>query len=108
MEETGSESPYAKHISTHAVFACHGLWGEPAQLANLRNALQEQARIAGVDMVIHLCGSYKRSQTWDGIDICGDRAVKEIKDRLKEIEQSGRRVTKFSILGYVSQSIKAA
>ncbi|CAG8577021.1 7167_t:CDS:2 [Ambispora leptoticha] len=76
--------------STHLVVCVHGLWGNPGHLQYL------------VDQLIKKHGNSINisSYTFDGIDICGDRLVEEIKEKIKSLKEDGIKITKFSIIGY--------
>ncbi|KAF7982576.1 hypothetical protein HWV62_27577 [Athelia sp. TMB] len=82
-----------------------GMWGNSSHLAEAANALQHQfpAPAAGSEdpeVEVYLCQSNHEQGTYDGVDWGGERAVDEIDEKVKAIEESGRHVTRFSITGY--------
>lgn len=71
----------------------------------LRDSLQVEARKQDVSVDIYCCQSYEGTKTYDGVDVCADRAVREIKQHVAELEQDGHQVEKFSILGLVHHTM---
>jgi len=87
--------------ATHVVFLLHGLWGNPTHMHTLRDALKARAHTLNCNLLVWCCESYQRSKTFDGVDICADRVIHEITDKITEARKSGSSVQKFSILGQV-------
>lgn len=87
--------------TTHVVFLLHGLWGNPTHMYTLRDALNARADALDCNLLVVCCKSYQRSKSFDGVDICADRVIHEITDRITETRKSGSFVQKFSILGQV-------
>lgn len=87
--------------SIHAVFLLHGLWGWPEHMHALRDALHNQAEKQDASVDIYCCRSYEGTKTYDGVDVCADRVVAEIRQHIIEIQQSSHNVEKLSILGSV-------
>lgn len=85
----------------HVVFLLHGLWGRASDLSCLKDTLDKEAasRATGIGVDVVICKSYERSKTYDGVDVCADRAVDEIRKYVAS-KPTGS-VVKFSILGYV-------
>jgi hypothetical protein len=65
----------------------------------LRDALIARAREMHRNVRVWCCGSYQRSKTFDGIDVCADRVIHEIIEKIEETRRSGVCVQKFSIIG---------
>lgn len=90
-------------LATHVVFLLHGLWGFDYHMHSLRDALlaEQDSRSASqeVQIVVHCCKSYQDWMTYDGVDVCADRAVEEIRERTSQLRSEGHRVSRFSILG---------
>jgi hypothetical protein len=101
-----SSSPFSPMFSdsssTHVVFLLHGLWGNPTQMYTLREALNSRAKELHRNVRVWCCESYQRSKTFDGVDVCADRAIHEITEKIEETRKSGSFVQKFSILGQAS------
>ena len=94
MSTTSKEPSQADHLCV----LMHGLWGNPDHLKYLVDTLQEHH---GKDKIMTLvCKSNAGNFTYDGIDVGAERAAKEIKEFLKEMDDQGRNITKFSIVGY--------
>lgn len=56
----------------HIVVLQHGLWGKPAHLERLQEAIQAAH---GSRFVVVNCDASPTTKTYDGIDVCGDRLV---------------------------------
>ena len=92
-------------MSVHLVILIHGLYGSPA---NLTVVAEEVAKAAATshnggndfETVVHICRSFTGSHTWDGIDVNAKRASHEIDEIIERLENQGKRVDKFSIMGY--------
>ncbi|KAI9669975.1 MAG: hypothetical protein M1831_007011 [Alyxoria varia] len=83
----------------HLCVFVHGLWGSPSHLNFLCKSLRKQH--PSEDKVHTLiCQSNAGSFTYDGIETGGERVTKEVEDELESLEKKGKKVTKFSILGY--------
>lgn len=103
--------------ATHVVFLLHGFWGAPSHMFALRDSLLAEARQHEASVSIHCCGSYQGTLTYDGVDVCADRATDEITTYVRKLQSTGVNIEKFSILGYslggliarmVVQKLKAA
>lgn len=73
-------------------------WGNPNHLSHLRDGLERQH----TDDCIHVLVAKSNSdnQTYDGIEVGGERIVNEIEQTLEELEKSGTKIKKISIAGY--------
>ncbi|KAK4634710.1 Lipid droplet phospholipase 1 [Fulvia fulva] len=82
----------------HLAVICHGLWGNPSHLNHLRDTL----RAAYSDQSLHILvpTSNSDNQTYDGVEVGGERIANEIEQRLSELEQQGHKIKKISITGY--------
>ncbi|KAI8094629.1 putative serine esterase-domain-containing protein [Thamnidium elegans] len=75
----------------------HGLWGNKSHMGYIENTLQEKYGDA-----IHILNASvnEAKYTYDGIDICGRRLADEIESTVVRLGKNGKRVTRFSIIGY--------
>ncbi|KAF9516708.1 hypothetical protein BS47DRAFT_626606 [Hydnum rufescens UP504] len=96
----GDLQVYPSPLHVHAVFLCHGLWGEPSHMYALRDALKSRADREDVAVSIHCCSSYRGKLSYDGVDVCADRVVDEVQHEVDQLKIVGKRVVRFSILGY--------
>jgi len=85
----------------------HGMWGNSSHLAEAARLLQERfpkpakgTQSSEPEVEILVCQSNHEEGTYDGIDWGAERAVEEIDERIRAIEHSDRKVTRFSITGY--------
>lgn len=85
----------------HTVFLLHGLWGKASDLFCLKDTLEKEARSRATEEAVEvfICTSYESSRTYDGVDVCADRTVDEIRRYVDS--RTPRQVVKFSILGCV-------
>ncbi|KAG9080613.1 hypothetical protein FRC06_006356 [Ceratobasidium sp. 370] len=94
----------SKHTrDVHFVACVHGMWGVPAHLSSLENTILEKFAEGkeGPELVTLRIRTNADSFTYDGLDWGAERAVKEIYEKIGEIEKDGsRKVTRFSIVGY--------
>ena len=74
------------------------LWGNPGHLDFLRKSLRD----AYPEDQLHILLPKRNSGnfTYDGIEVGGERATKEIEEELERLASKGTRVTKISIVGY--------
>jgi hypothetical protein len=77
----------------HLIVLQHGLWGVPLHLEALRKILEDTCPKDTVRIVN--CDKSPASNTYDGVDVCGDRLVELVKS-ITETEN----VTKLSLIGY--------
>ncbi|KAG9290580.1 hypothetical protein G9A89_020950 [Geosiphon pyriformis] len=86
-----------KTTDVHLVVCLHGLWGNPGHLKYLVTQLNEKH-----GEKIHILNSKNNTTTYtyDGIDICGDRLIEEINEEINNLKEDGRKIIKFSIIGY--------
>ena len=82
----------------HLCVLMHGLWGNPKHLDYLRSTLQAQH--AEDELHILVPKSNADNFTYDGIEVGGERVTNEIEQCIRELEQSGSKVTKISMVGY--------
>lgn len=86
-------------MAVHLVVAQHGLWGNPSHLQYLLNYL-EKSLASNEQVVILNSPCSVGNHTYDGIDVCGDRLVDAILQRIQQEKQEGRQVVKVSFIGY--------
>ncbi|KAJ5748442.1 uncharacterized protein N7511_010138 [Penicillium nucicola] len=82
----------------HLCVLVHGLWGNPSHLDYVASALLERH---GDDSLYILCpkansGNY----TYDGIELGGERLVREVEETLESLAKKGQKITKISVIGY--------
>jgi hypothetical protein len=96
-----SENSTSEDLSNadHLVVLIHGLWGLPIHLNHLRERLAQEHADKG-NLHILVPKSNSENNTYDGIDVCGERVAHEIEICLKELELAGSKVTKISVVGY--------
>ncbi|KAF2725963.1 lipid particle protein [Polychaeton citri CBS 116435] len=86
-------------MPAHLCVLIHGLWGNPAHLDHLRDALKSHHDKG--DLHILVAKSNADSFTYDGINIGGERITNEIEQTLVDLERkNGEPVGKLSIVGY--------
>ncbi|CAG8822966.1 34184_t:CDS:2, partial [Racocetra persica] len=82
----------------HFVVLVHGLWGNPGHLQYLMDQLMAKYKDR-----IHILNAKRNTSdyTYDGIDVCGERLVKEINDEIEYINGKDLyKVSKISFVGY--------
>ncbi|KAF8805075.1 DUF676-domain-containing protein [Phlegmacium glaucopus] len=87
----------------HLLVLIHGMWGNPAHIAELERIARETYALAGADgTVLHVlkAESIRDNSTYDGVDWGGERVAKEVTDAVKDLESKGDHVTRFSVTGY--------
>ncbi|PCH36242.1 DUF676-domain-containing protein [Wolfiporia cocos MD-104 SS10] len=104
--ETSTEAS-SESKTVHLLVLVHGMWGHPGHLAGLHRAIRErhcgEASAPGPDgerLEILLAETNREDHTYDGVDWGGERVAEEIYETVKRLEDTGRRVTRFSITGY--------
>ncbi|KAJ7252775.1 DUF676-domain-containing protein [Mycena haematopus] len=85
-------------MDSHLLVLVHGMWGNPAHLAELNRIIQET--IGDPALHVLLAETNKDESTYDGIDWGGERVAEEIVAEVDKLRQQGRTVTRFSITGY--------
>ncbi|KAI5811395.1 putative serine esterase-domain-containing protein [Peziza echinospora] len=93
-----STSTSAENLSgaDHLCVLVHGLWGNPAHLGYISQALR--TRYPGLHLL--LCKRNSGNFTYDGIETGGERVTREIEDALEAFESDGVKITKLSVVGY--------
>jgi hypothetical protein len=82
----------------HLCVLIHGLWGNPVHLNHLKETLQAQHPEDRLHILV--AKSNADSFTYDGIEVGGERITNEIEQTIKELEQSGTKIKRISIVGY--------
>ncbi|KAG8743494.1 hypothetical protein FRC10_011967 [Ceratobasidium sp. 414] len=93
----------SKPRGVHFVACVHGMWGVPAHLSSLEDTIQKAFPEGKEEpeLVTLRIRTNADSFTYDGLDWGAERAVKEIYEKIGEIEKDGsKKVTRFSIVGY--------
>lgn len=84
----------------HIVLICHGVGGRPSQMGTLKSYLEKTSNATDpVPLKVHVCESYKIAKSYDGIDLCAGRVIKEMETIISGLKKEDKTVTKFSILG---------
>ncbi|CAE6481195.1 hypothetical protein ACGC1H_003481 [Rhizoctonia solani] len=89
--------------NVHFLAVVHGMWGNPDHLKTVEESiLKRSSDVKGdTELVTLRVQTNAESHTYDGLDWGAERAVKEIYQRIEEVEADGsKKVTKFSIFGY--------
>ncbi|CCM06205.1 uncharacterized protein FIBRA_08448 [Fibroporia radiculosa] len=93
--------------NVHLLVLVHGMWGHPGHLAAVRKTIGDlrcQPSSAtgpgGERLEVLLAETNREDNTYDGIDWGGERVAEEIYEHIKQLEEAGKKVTRFSITGY--------
>ncbi|KAH8108868.1 DUF676-domain-containing protein [Phellopilus nigrolimitatus] len=97
--------------NVHLLVLIHGMWGNPVHLAEMNRIIAEtkgpgSAMSSGgesdsdVELDVLVSQTNRDESTYDGIDWGGERVADEVHERVKEIENAGRQVIRFSVTGY--------
>ncbi|KAI9250759.1 putative serine esterase-domain-containing protein [Sporodiniella umbellata] len=83
----------------------HGLWGVKRHMSYIEKKLKEKykdsAFVVRKNIHIYMYKSKKISKySYDGIDICGQRAAEQVEATLKQLNAIGKKVSKISFIGY--------
>lgn len=106
----------------HLIVLIHGLYGNPNNLAVVKEELERADRRNrgdededevedllelspttttienGLELKILICKSFTGSHTWDGIDVNAHKAAGELDAEIERIQQGGKVVEVFSIV----------
>lgn len=85
-------------LNTNADACCSSLWGSPGHLAQVSKALQSKFEKSNLHVLVakRNIGNF----TYDGIELGAERVTNEIEDELADLDKQGKKVTKFSAVGY--------
>ncbi|KZV78671.1 DUF676-domain-containing protein [Exidia glandulosa HHB12029] len=92
--------------NVHLLVVTHGMWGQPSHVTTIAQIIKEvHAEYAAakhpepaIDLDVLLPETNRELHTYDGVDWCAERVVKEVRP---ELEADGTaRVTRFSACGY--------
>lgn len=88
--------------SIHLLVLIHGMWGNPDHLARMHEIIQEVKGHGSeeTELAVLIAQTNRDEATYDGIDWGGERVADEIIDEVTKHESQGRRVTRFSLMGY--------
>ncbi|KAL8388107.1 hypothetical protein RB595_009457 [Gaeumannomyces hyphopodioides] len=92
--ECSGGTPEADHLCV----LVHGLWGNPAHLAQVAKALRDQ--YPADKLWIKVANRNSGSFTYDGIELGGERLCLEIEEELQLVESQGGKIKKLSLVGY--------
>ncbi|KAG0340817.1 hypothetical protein BG000_010997 [Podila horticola] len=81
---TTDETP--SHMGIHLVILHHGLWGHAGHVKFIANEFKKRL---GDRLVIYRAQANESELTYDGVDLCGQRLVKEVHEVIKVIESGG-------------------
>ncbi|PVF98129.1 DUF676-domain-containing protein [Serendipita vermifera] len=95
----------------HLLVAAHGMWGEPAHLAEIARIIQEgfptydadeqSSDGSGIKLHVLVAQTNTLDSTYDGVDWGGERIADETQKTIEELEKDGtHKVTRFSVVGY--------
>ncbi|KAF9995943.1 hypothetical protein BGZ65_008443, partial [Modicella reniformis] len=74
------------HEGVHLVILHHGLWGHKGHVKFIADQFKERL---GDRILVYRAESNESSFTYDGVDICAQRAVQEIHEVVRVIEAGG-------------------
>lgn len=80
----------------HLVVLVHGLWGNASHMWYIKKALTDEYP----DISVLVCETNAGNRTYDGIDVCGERVAKEVREKVGRMAKDGDRCTKISFVGY--------
>ena len=110
----------------HLIVLIHGLYGNPNNLAVVKEELERADRRNrgdededevedllelspttttienGLELKILICKSFTGSHTWDGIDVNAHKAAGELDAEIERIQQEGKVVEVFSVVRLIS------
>ncbi|KAL4065872.1 DUF676-domain-containing protein [Scleroderma citrinum] len=89
--------------NVHLLVLIHGMWGNPSHLACMREVIQEvKGNMCSeqTEFAILVAETNRDEWTYDGIDWGGERVAEEIMNEVSKYETQGRRVDRFSVMGY--------
>ncbi|KAL4065871.1 putative serine esterase-domain-containing protein [Scleroderma yunnanense] len=90
----------------HLLVLIHGMWGNPAHLTRMQEIIQqtmgaiENSGSEPIELVVLVAQTNRDEWTYDGIDWGGERVAEEVMNEVMKYEKQGRRVTRFSVMGY--------
>ncbi|KAF9637659.1 protein of unknown function DUF676 hydrolase-like protein [Lasiodiplodia theobromae] len=93
----GDSAP-SRAAANHLCVLVHGLWGNPNHLSYLTSSLREA--YSEDELHILVVARNAGSQTYDGIELGGERITQEIEDELERLARNGQTIRKISIIGY--------
>ncbi|KAH9908811.1 putative serine esterase-domain-containing protein [Fomitopsis serialis] len=93
--------------TVHLLVLVHGMWGNPSHLDSLRKGIKERYSQPdcpkgpdGEQLEVLLAETNQDEHTYDGVDWGGERVAEEILAAVKRLEDTGKKVTRFSMTGY--------
>jgi hypothetical protein len=82
----------------HLCVLVHGFWGKPLHLQQLKETL-EKAYPDG-RLYVFAPNSNSEYNTYDGVEVGGERITNEIEEKIAELESAGATLSKISVAGY--------
>ncbi|WVQ77408.1 hypothetical protein IAR50_007093 [Cryptococcus sp. DSM 104548] len=110
--------------STHLIILIHGLYGDihnlhavkaellaladPQSSSSTSRDFEQTLDKAGsqnnqdsdLETVVYLPKTIPGAKTWDGIDVCAARVAEEVDQEIERLQDEGRDVVGFSVMGY--------
>ncbi|KAG6334672.1 hypothetical protein ID866_4421 [Astraeus odoratus] len=92
--------------SIHLLVLIHGMWGNPGHLARMHEIIEEvKGGTKGTgpeatELAVLVAQTNRDEGTYDGIDWGGERVADEVMSEVTKYEKQGKRVTRFSVMGY--------
>ncbi|KAI9304981.1 putative serine esterase-domain-containing protein [Cunninghamella echinulata] len=83
---------------TSLIVLQHGLWGSSSHMKFIEKSLQDKFKDKNIVILNSTVNEGK--YTYDGVDICGERLAKKIKNSIKELAKKGKKVNKINVIGY--------
>ncbi|KAL0076606.1 putative serine esterase-domain-containing protein [Phycomyces blakesleeanus] len=75
----------------------HGLWGNSAHMKYIHNKLDEAY---GDSISILNVEVNEAKYTYDGVDICGERLIKNIYSHIEKLAEKNKKVDRITLVGY--------
>ncbi|KAL4065904.1 putative serine esterase-domain-containing protein [Scleroderma yunnanense] len=92
--------------NVHLLVLIHGMWGNPLHLARMHEIIQqvkggvENAHSEQTELAVLVAQTNRDECTYDGIDWGGERVSLEIMNEVSKYEMQGKKVNRFSVMGY--------
>ncbi|KAL7752328.1 hypothetical protein RI367_002374 [Sorochytrium milnesiophthora] len=89
--------PTSPRSTAHLLVCTHGLYGNSSHMERLVNQFSDTFP----DLLILNASSYPLGMTFDGVDVCAEKLLDEVKRFIQAKKtESGVKITKISFLGY--------
>lgn len=103
MSAAASTSTISTRPEVHFLVLVHGMWGNVQHLAEAARIIREVKGDKDQDgrtLEVLVAETNQEESTYDGFDWGGERVADEVEEAVAKIEESGRKVTRFSVTGY--------